>query len=191
MPPSVGCYKHGWVDNELTREMDMPFRVVQLADTPSDTLEDYIIATLERRPDIENLYHPIHKDQISGLTLFERNHFLNRKKITEKILKIDGTAEYNNLYNQDLTGPLFLRCSGILENMNISKDAILVFSAENSINKEVVYWQAENLSQSCPIHKNEKIYFDFTIAMNQYIEANQIKVFFWNKKKLSKKVKLS
>jgi len=186
IPPSTG-ERRSCVDNELIREEKLPLLALQLADTPSDTLEDYIITRKEWRPDIFNLYHPIHKDKISDLILFERNVFLPRKKIKETVLQINGTNEYNNLYIEKMMKPLFLRCSGFLEDMNVFKEATLIFSAEDSINHKHIYYQGVPLTESCAIQENGKISFDFTFTMNNYIKANQVKVYFWNKKKINQK----
>ena len=188
IPPSTGDPR-SWamVSDELTRLNNLPLRAMQLANLPSDTLEDYIITREQSRPDIFNLYHPIHKDEISQLTLFERNYFLSRTKIKETFLQIDGANEYNNLYNEDLGKALFLRCSGFLEEMNIHKNAILIFCAEDSISDNNIYYQVVDLTKSCFIEESGIINFDFTFAMNEYIEANQIKVYLWNNKKIKLK----
>ncbi len=190
IPPSTGG-RFWRMDNELIREKNLPLRTFQIANNPSDTLEDYIVSTAKIRPDLLNLYHPVYKDKISGLTLFERNQFLPRKKINEVLLKINGVNEYYNLYVNTLDKPLFLRCSGVLEDMNIFKEAILVFSAEDSINRQHIYYQGIPITESCAIQESGEIFFDFTFAMNYYVEANQLKVYLWNKEKNKLKGEIS
>jgi len=187
IPPSVGGHRLWAMYNELSRENRLPLRALQLAENPSDTLEDYMITSSDRRPDIITLYHPVHTDNISGLTLYERNNFLTRKKFYDRTIQVNGRDEYAGLYLSDMESPLFIRCSGQLEGMNDTKKAIIVFSTENSKENETTYYQSVDLTESWNIDENGKVGFDFTIALNNDMEADRVKVYLWNKKKMEQK----
>lgn len=69
--------------------------------------------------------------------------------------------------------------------MNIYKDAVIVFTAEDSINGGLFYYQDILMTQNCFINADGNIQFDFTMAMNTYPDANQVKVYLWNNRSVS------
>ena len=186
IPPATGG-QYWRMDNELTREKNLPVNLLQAANNPSDTLEDYIVQREEARPDLLNLYHPIHKDTISGLILFERNHFLPRKKTVEKIFQINGADEFNCLYEEAFDKPLFFRCSGTLEDMDIFKNVSLVFSAKDTVNQELNFYEAIPIVESCAIQEDGAMRFDFTLAMEHYSNAHLSAFYLWNRNKIKMK----
>lgn len=186
IPPSTGGRYWG-IDNELSRARNLPLRAFQEVKMPGDTLLDYIIYPEEMTTDLLNLYHPVYKDQISELTLFERNHFLRRSLIGSTLTQIDGDNEYFNLYVNKLDQPLFFRCIGKMERMNIFRDGTLIFSAEDSLSQQSLYYRSVPLNESCAVNEKGEIHFDFTFAMNQFPDANLVKVYLWNLEKKKQK----
>lgn len=186
IPPATGG-RFWRMDNELSRVENLSLRALQDSKYPSDTLVDYIVTTEYFRPDILNLYHPVYTDEISGLTLFERNNFLERRLVEKNVINIDGNNEFFDLYKKPAVKQLFFRCTGYLEEMSMYKEAVLIYSAEDSTNQRPAFYQGVPLTESCAIQENGEIKFDFTFAMNTYPEANQVKVYLWNKRKLNHK----
>ncbi len=180
IPPSTGGRNHR-LDHAVSREKELPLRAFQLAKYPSDTLVDYIVTYEKARPDAKNLYHVLHQDKISGLTLYERNSFLSRKKADERFVPIGGNDEYFGIYLEKLDRPLFFRCSGFLEDMTIYKETFLVFTAENGDSRQPSYYHAVSFNECSVIPEDGKVSFDFTFAVNTYAEADQVKVYLWNK----------
>ncbi|MCG8697993.1 MAG: hypothetical protein MI922_08060, partial [Bacteroidales bacterium] len=183
IPPCTGMHRDWAVDNEMLKVRNLPLQSFQKAITPLDTIHDFIIMRPGIRPGINDLYHPLHTDNISGLSLYKRNKFLERTMIKDSILQIDGNNEYLNLYREELTKPLFLRCSGYLEDMSIFKHAILVLSADNSKEQKNIYYHIVSLNESCVIDNNGKIKFDVTFSTRKYKDADKVTLYFWNMKK--------
>lgn len=192
IPPSIGGPRNWKMDNELTRMGLVPFRAMQLSGHESDTIEDYIITSLEQRPDVLISYHPIYNDEISELTLFKRNEFLKRTKTKENSIQLSGSKEYTEFINGELTSHLFLRVTGHLDSMSITNKFVLVFSSQNKAAKKNVHYEGLDLIESCPIDENGSIEFDFTFSMDKPVEADRMKVYLWNKQKreMSGEIKL-
>ncbi len=183
IPPSTGG-RFWSMDNELTRTSDIPGKVMQDVKFPQDSILDYIVTHEDLLPkEILPLYKVKFEDNISGLKLFERNHFLNRKKVAENEREYDLKDEYVNLLDFEQKSPVFVRVSGYLENMNIHRNPIIVVSADNREKNENLYYTAYNLVESLPIDENGRIYFDITFGVNSLSESNGLLVYHWNKKK--------
>ena len=191
IPPITGG-RFWRMDNELTREENLPLNVLQAVRNPSDTLQDYLVQRTENRAGLSNLYHPIHQDMISGLVLFERNHFLPRTKTVEKNFHLNQAQEFNILYEQPIDKPMFFRCSGTLEDMDMFKKVSLIFSADDTINQERIYYQAIAMVENCAIQENGELRFDFSVAVPTYSKANKSTFYIWNadKTKLKGEIKL-
>ncbi len=188
MPPSLeGQYYQ--IENEFIRSKKLHSGAFYEAPVPIDTMADYIIIRGAEYPELINLYHIIHKDKISGLDLFERNTFLLRKKIEEKTLQINGTKRYFNLYVTPMKNPLFFRCSGTIENVSIFEEIFLVFSAKNDTSSQDVFNRYFPITKYYNIDETGNINFDFTFNINYFSEANQIKVYVWNKGQIKLKGK--
>lgn len=189
IPPATGS-RYWFMDNEMTRKKELPLRAFQKSDQSSDTLVDYLITWREIRPDILNWYHPIYKDSISDIILFERDRFLDREKLNEKSQTIKGSKQYFGIYSDTLTQPLFIRCSGKLENIDIFKQAIMVFSTDDFKKNKDYSYVSVPLVKSAPIRDNGNLTFDFTVAINDYSPTDQLKVYLWNKEKSPMKGKI-
>jgi hypothetical protein len=156
----------------------MAFQDTKMA---TDTLADYMINTDEIFPELEKLYDKIHTDPISKVTLYKRNKFLNRYKRDGNHISITGSQEYYDIYRKPFRdNPLYIRCTGILKNMNFYKDVIVVLCAEDSVSGKSLRYDALHITQSCAIDNKGEIAFDFTLAMNCYSEANIMKLYIWN-----------
>lgn len=168
-------------DNEYSRKNKLKLMAFQDTKLPTDTLTDYIINTNEIFPELENIYHAIHTDAISEVTLYKRNKFLNRYKADDNQINIIGSHEFYDLYRKPTkNNPVFFRCSGILRDMTFYKDVKVVFSAEDSISGKSLRYEALHITESCAINNKGEIAFDFTFAMNCYSDANIIKIYIWN-----------
>ncbi len=172
------------MDESLIREEGLPLKAFQESNSRADTLADYIIHLHELRPDITELYQPVFKDEYSRLILYKRKEFLERNKIAGYTKEIDGTPEYFTIYEDSLDFPLFVRCSGQLEDISFFKEALMVFSAENPEKQKVFFYEGIPLVKSCKPDENGRISFDFTIALNDYSREDILKIYLWNKKKL-------
>lgn len=182
IPPAIGS-RYWLMDNEMTRQKDLPLRAFQKSDKPSDTLVDYLITWKEIRPDILNWYHPLHKDSISDIILFERDRFLPREMLNKKSKTIKGSKQYFGIYSDTLTQPLFIRCSGKLENIDLFNQAIMVFSTEDFKKEKKYSYVGVPLVKSAPIRDDGNLTFDFTVAINDYSPTDKLKVYLWNKEK--------
>jgi hypothetical protein len=168
-------------DNEYLRKNKLKLMAFQETKLSTDTLTDYIINTNEIFPELQEIYHVIHTDPISKVTLYKRNKFLNRHKADDNQINIIDSQEYYDIYRKPTRdNPVYFRCSGILKDMTLYKDVIAVFSAEDSVSGKSLRYDALHITESCAINDEGEIAFDFTLAMNCYSEANMIKVYIWN-----------
>ncbi|NRA13208.1 MAG: hypothetical protein HRT57_14775 [Crocinitomicaceae bacterium] len=179
-PASVGSSMDSPMAREMIRSKKLPFRSLQMANTKADTLLDYIIAKERHRPGILNLYHPIYTDKYSNYVLFKRNHFLKRVKKDEVEEHFDNDHEFNRIYKDSLKNPHYLRCSGTLENMDVSQKTMLVFTASNAESTVRFYTQNILLNKYTILNNDGSIEFDFGIVMNDYPKAELLTVFVWN-----------
>ena len=168
------------MENELTRELDLPFRVYQDNSQPHDTLVDYLIATPERHPDLMSLYEVVHLDDISGKALLKRKEFLKRTKRAETTTQIVPSAEFQNLHVSNLNGPVVLRCTGHLDQMEKERDLFIVFSSEDSISKQQYTYECVPMIRNKKINKSGVLEFDFSYAMNALNGANAFAAYVWN-----------
>ena len=151
---------------------------------------DYQIVDPKRLPGhpIQELYHPVLKDEVSSLILFERNEKLKRKELLTK--KVEGREyiedEFLEFLNVDLTTndtTLFVGIKGTLQAEKGPFVAWLVASVENDKGEDIAYeyvaldwmrrnWQGEkdNLIQGTLVHNLPK-------------NAAKIKFYLWNQKK--------
>lgn len=171
------------MENELTRQLDLPFRVYQGNDQESDTIVDYMIYYPERRPELTDLYKVIHQDKISGLALLERKKLLSRSKITEVSHQIVNQAEFQTFYGSAMKGPMLVRCSGELEKMTKEKDIFIVFSSQDSLSGQQYTYEVASMVRNKKINSNGKLIFDFSYAMNALDGANSFAVYLWNQKR--------
>jgi len=182
IPPSTG--NRNWLmDNEMSRQEDLPVRAFQLSDSPSDTLVDYLVTWPDIRPNIQQWYHPVYKDKISNIVLYERNKFLSRKKIIEQSHELEGTRPYFNFYKDTITAPLFIRCKGYIGNLDLYDKAIIVCTVTEIQKQQPYAYYPLSLVKSAPIGPKGRIKFDFTFAVNDYSSTDKVTVFLWNKKK--------
>lgn len=178
-PPSVGGR---WcMENEMTRQLKLPFRAFQEDQIEKDTSLDYLIFSSERRPDIYKWYEEVHRDPISQQVLFKRKTFLPRKAVHDTTVMIKGDNEFVTISEGTLDRPKYVRCSGMLREMTIYKDALLVISAEG-VNQQTVSYESISFTQNAPVSDNGEIHFDFTYALNKYDSAERFKVYIWNEK---------
>ncbi len=168
------------MENELTRQLDLPFRIYQGNDKAFDTIVDYMIYYPERRPELADLYSVIHQDQISGLALLERKKFLRRSKITEVSHQIIDQAEFQTFYTSTMKKPMLLRCSGKLEGMTKEKEIFIVFSSQDSLSGQQYTYEVAPMVRNKKISNAGELAFDFSYAMNSLDGANSFAVYLWN-----------
>ncbi len=178
-PPSTGGR---WaMENEMNRSLNIPMRMFQLTDRESDTLVDYMVYTIARRPNLYKWYHPIYKDQISGQTLFERNHFLSRVKTNKVEHVLFGKSEFFNLFATDFSSPKLIRITGQINELNLDREIHIVFSSKDSISGETINYEAISIVQNMKIREDRSIQFDFSYALKKTSKSNQFAVYLWNK----------
>lgn len=180
------------MENELTRQLDLPFRMYQGNDRPSDTIVDYMIYYPERRLEISDLYKVIHQDKISGLALLERKKLLSRSKVAESLSQISSEAEYQTFYSSTLNGPMVLRCSGQLDKMMKEKEIFIVFSSQDSLSGQQFSYEVAPMIRNKKINDAGELKFDFSYAMNALDGANSFAVYLWNqnREELGGRIKL-
>lgn len=181
IPPSTSGR---WtMEHELSRRMELPMRIFQNADLESDTLSDYVLSNLERRPDLGKYYHIIHKDPLSNQTLFERNVFLNRVESFEEIVPFNGNDEFMAVCTTEFSKPVFVVVEGIVNGLSMQEDGVLVFSSEDTVAHEHYAYQGISLVQNARL-KNGRVNFKVTYAMNKDENANKLSVYLWNNKRI-------
>ncbi|MFT5858543.1 MAG: hypothetical protein ACI865_000631 [Flavobacteriaceae bacterium] len=188
-PPSTGGR---WaMENEMNRMLKLPMRMFQLTDKTSDTLVDYMVYTLARRPDLDRYYHPIYTDVISGQTLFERNNFLERTEISRIDHELFGNGEFFDLKTSGYSSPQLIRISGQLNEIDDESDIYFVFSSKDTLSGIDYNYEAISIVHNGVIRKDNSIGFDFSYALPHGMGANQFTVYLWNRKeaKLSGKIK--
>ncbi len=168
------------MENELTRQLDLSFRIYQGNDKAFDTIVDYMIYYPERRPELADLYKVTHQDQISGLALLKRKKFLNRSKITEVSHQIIDQAEFQTFYSSIIKKPMLLRCSGKLEGMTKEKEIFIVFSSQDSLSGQQYTYEVAPMVRNKKINNAGELDFDFSYAMNVLDGANSFAVYLWN-----------
>ncbi|MFT5777082.1 MAG: hypothetical protein ACI837_000013 [Crocinitomicaceae bacterium] len=190
-PPTTGGR---WsMENEMNRTLDLPLRAFQEINSEADTLVDYMIYSVERWPGIHKWYRPLYTDKISGQTLFERKHFLNRTKTDESSVAIGGKNEFQVIHETGLKSAMMLRCSGTLKKMHrYNKDVYVVFTSKDTLTGAVHTYDALSFMQNMKASSTGEIHFDFTYAMKLMPGANLFSVYVWNKKsaELDGKLKL-
>jgi hypothetical protein len=171
-----------WVtDDEYVRKNKLNLMAFQDTRLSTDTLTDYIIHTDHIFPELRTIYHVIHTDPISKVTLYQRNKFLNRYKAGLNQINISDSHEFYDLYRKPARdNPVYFRCAGIIKDMTFYKDVKVVFSAEDSVNGKSIRYEALDITENCAINNKGEIAFDFTYAMNFYPDANIIKIYIWN-----------
>jgi hypothetical protein len=168
------------MENSLTRELGLPFRVYQNNDSDHDTLVDYMIYDPTRRPYLKNLYNIIHFDEISGQALLQRKKLLKRTKMLEVQHSIVSEAEFQNLRIAELEQPLILRCAGRLEQMTKEKEVFVVFSTEDSLSKQQFTYESVPMIRNAKVSEDGVLEFDFAYAMNLLKGANSYAAYVWN-----------
>ena len=168
------------MENELTLELDLPFRVYQDYDNPHDTLADFVVMIPETKPDLAALYNVVHLDKISGQALLKRKKLLNRTKKEETNHRVLSAAEFQIMHKSDLNGPMLLRCSGKLDQMTEQKDIFIVFSSEDSLTKQQFTYEQISVIRNKKISKSGEIHFDFSYALNALDGANSYAALIWN-----------
>jgi hypothetical protein len=191
LPSTVGS-----MDIPMAREClrleKLPFKSLQSASSPADTLLDYIIIKDKMRPDLPKLYHQIYIDKISNIKLYQRNSFLKKKKRDEFSVDFNNNLEYNSVYKGSLRASQYLRCSGSIENLEITDKTKLVFKSSNAENAMDNSSNAITLNEYTILDQNGRITFDFGIVINERPSTGLLTVFVWNKeiKQLKGTVKL-
>ena len=180
------------MENDLTRELNLPLRVYQDNDDAHDTLVDYMVFVPERRPGLTDLYEIAHLDPISGQALLKRKKFLKRTKNLEVEHAIISEVEYQIVYISNLEGPMVLRCSGKLEQMTELKEIFIVFSSEDSLSKQRFTYEMIPMIRNSKISDSGEMNFDFSYAMNALEGANSFAAYIWNQngEELQGKIKL-
>ncbi len=180
------------MESELTRKLDLPFRVYQNFENPYDTLVDYVVVIPERRQDLVDLYDVIHLDKISGQALMKRKKFLNRSKITEVSHQIIDQAEFQTFYISTMKEPLVIRCTGKFEEMTKEKEIFIVFSSQDSLSGQQYTYEVVPMVRNKKINNAGELAFDFSYAMNALDGANSFAVYLWNqnREELHGKIKL-
>lgn len=181
IPPTVGTHRDWAMDNELTRNPMIPGYAFQWTPHSSNTLQDYIITNLIRRPEVALFYKPVYRDEISGHTLFKRNKFLKRTKIIDHQRSISGNARYTDFFSDKMNHPHYMRTYGFLENMSIWKPAYIVFTTEDLEADTTIFYQAVPLHESYPIAVSGHLEFDFSMILPTKSESQRAKVYFWNR----------
>lgn len=180
------------MENDLTRELNLPLRVYQDNDDLHDTLVDYMVFVPERRPGLDEWYEVVHRDQISGQALLKRKKFLKRTKNFGVEHSIISGVEFQNLHVSNLEGPIVLRCSGKLEQMTEQKEIFIVFSSEDSLTNQWYTYESVPMIRNSKINDAGEMKFDFSYAMNALEGANSFKAYIWNQnmEELQGKIKL-
>ena len=170
------------MENDLTRDLNLPLRVYQENDADHDTLVDYMVFMLDRRPDLTNLYDIVHLDKISGQSLLKRKKFLKRTKTVEFNHQVISEVEFQNLHQSELSGPIIFRCSGKLKKMTEEKDIFIVFASEDSLTRQGYTYEAVPMIRNRKITDSGEMDFDFSYAMNSLNGANRFVAYIWNPK---------
>ena len=170
------------MEKEAIRFYKLPFYSLQQAESPNDTLQDFIVNTYTKRPDILKRYSPVYEDKISGIVLFKRKEFLPRKLTSQNTVKIQEGAMYQNLFVNHVDRASFLRCKGRLTNMSMYKEAIMMFEANDTLRNERIDYYGVSLNQNCPINDKGELFFDFTFTMYKYPKNVKIIVYLYNPK---------
>ena len=179
------------IDNELAREMALPLRANQSIGEDTDTLVDYIVTFLEDERNYTESYTSILHDSISDLQLLKRNSFLKRTKVREQAVSFENSDEYINLLMDIKTSPSFVRCTGQLENMDMYKDPVIIFTAEDSVSKEKLIYEGVAPTSNVKPGSDGKISFDFSYAIRSVPTAKEIKVYIYNPQKVELKGTIS
>lgn len=185
IPSSTGG-RFWQMDNELAKVKGYPIRVFQDIRSQKRLLQDYLVQLAdikEERPEVQELYEEVYVDPISKLTLFKRKQLLNREKILENEIELNGDQTYFSLIKKHPSIPCFIRCKGRFESASISDIASIVFVAENSQTREIHSYGGLNPVTSTSINADKSISFDFTYTINNYEETDQISVYVWNRGK--------
>lgn len=171
-----------WVmDNEIMRNKNLKTFAFQNSPNKRDTLQDYIVSTLKIRPELKNLYHTIHQDDISKLTLFERNSFLKRKILFSKKVDINNDAEYLMIHEDNYENNLLLRVKGNIKNFALNKEFPLIITTENQETLEKDMYQGFSILQSSSINKDGCIDLDLSFVIHKSNIANKYKMYIYNK----------
>ena len=178
-PPSTGG-RFWRMDNGLTQKEHLPVRAFQDGPEKEDTLYDYVITTPVKRPDINQLYHPVHVDRISNLTLYERNSFLNRKHILESEATVNGINEFTNLYVGPIDGHSLAQVYGTFSEMNRYKQIFLVCTTEDQSGKTIEY-QSVPITETAYISDQNTIKIDLSVVMKYSDSTARLKVYIWNR----------
>lgn len=180
------------MENELNRELNLPFRVFQESGAKHDTLVDYRIERSENHREFSKQYTREHLDPISGLALYKRKKFLKRRKTDEVDYSIISEVEFQNIHVTKLDGPMVLRCSGKLEDMTQLKEIFIVFSSEDTLTKKLYTYELIPMIRNKQLNDRGELTFDFSYALNALDGANAYAAYIWNQNKeaLQGKIKL-
>lgn len=177
-PPTTGGRLN--IENDLTRQLNLPFRVYQDISSKHDTLADFLIFVPNRRPEFTSIYDIAHLDPISGQALLKRKRFLKRRKSLEVDHAVMGEAEFQTMHSAKLERAMVLRCSGKLENMTVKKEVFIVFSSEDSLTKQLYTYEMIPMIRNTKLNDHGELTFDFSYAMNALDGANSYAAYIWN-----------
>lgn len=192
VPPTTGG-RFWQIDNELSRAHHFPLRAFQDMSLYRDSLQDYIIVLPDLNPTIYQSHQLIYRDSISDLSLFKRKEILNKKKLAqyERNGQMKEEHEYFEIFTDTLSGPLVIRTQGTIMDLNINRDFILIFSAEELGNNEKLEYGGIAPISSAPINEAGNIEFDFSYLVEGRKEPYLLKYYLWKKDKLGLEVDLS
>lgn len=179
-PPTTGG-RFWLMDNELMRRKDITTYAFQNSPNERDTLQDYIIITDVIRPEINGMYHPIYQDDISNLTLFERDSFLNRTKVFETTGNFNSNNEFIGFHEQAFAENMLLRITLNLINVDINNDYPLIIGTENSQTQEKDMYQGLDMLHSAYVSDNGELSLDISYVVHKSEIADFYKMYIWNK----------
>lgn len=182
IPPVIGARKKSII-NDLALTKHLPLKAYQMCEGEQDTLADYILIEEGNRPTISNLYESVHTDQISNVSLWKRKQLLNRTLVDSlNFNEFSTNNEFFEFYTTVNPFPVFVRCSGTLENWNVLNNVVLVVTSDRP--GSVLQYDGVNFSESTFINENKEVTFDFTVCIPNYPGKEVNKVYLWNRDQL-------
>ncbi len=179
IPTATGA-RFWQLDEAFTKNLNYPMKAFQLADSSADTLSDYIIQLDKERPDIREVYRAIHVDEISGLTLFERNQFLPRKLDKEFSTDFNGTQSFIDLAPAFSAFPAFIRCKGVGYNVSQQSSFQIVFSVEDADTREKYSYGGVVPTSAIKVNEADEVHFDFTYTIDRFPPGSIVKSYIFN-----------
>ncbi len=180
-PPTI--YGNWCMENEMNRIHHLPMRMFEDNGSEADTLHDFVISSLERRPYLANAYTIDYTDEISGQTLFRRKEFLKRTLRYDAKRSFNGKEEFYELKRDSVPDHLLLRVSGRVRNMDIYKEVILVTAVSDTIFGANVSYQSTTLMENAIPDAEGVVHFDCSFLVRKQPGAHSFVCSLWNKEK--------